>query len=185
MNLLVDADIRKLDEAWCHISCWRSLTHKKKLKFMGCCPELRWEDRLRAIVVDCKGYFKDFKKWQSESMQLMQHLRFSDCESLVSHLQKPKSQRMELVRRSIDIQGLQQLLWKRSDGTNLDELLPDAVAENAVRWIDTSCTGVDCLTRKMKPGILLRVTNCGVLTLRPTIECQVARAEEADAAGYL
>ena len=86
----------------------------------------------------------------------MQHLRFSDCESLVSHLQKPKSQRMELVRRSIDIQGLQQLLWKRSDGTNLDELLPDAMAQNAVRCIDTSCTGVDCLTRH----ILLRLTKC-------------------------
>ena len=39
---------------------------------------------------------------------------------------------MEYVRPGIDTQGLKQSLWDRSAGTNLDELLPDDMAENAV-----------------------------------------------------
>ena len=62
----------------------------------------------------------------------MQHLCLSDCKSMVSYLKKPKSERVEYVRLSIDTQGLRQLLWDRSAGTNLDELLPDDMAENAV-----------------------------------------------------
>ena len=57
---------------------------------------------------------------------------------------------MENVRLSIDIQGLKQLLWEKADGTNLDELEPEDVAENAVRWIDTSTMIVDCLTKRKR-----------------------------------
>ena len=70
-------------------------------------------------------------------------------EPLFHHLQNPKNERLENVRLSIDIQGLKQLLWEKADGTNLDELLPEDAAENAVRWIDTSRMIVDCLTKKM------------------------------------
>ncbi len=92
----------------------------------------------------------------------------SDCESLVSHLKNPRNEKIENVRLSIDIQGLKQLLWEKSDGTNLDELLPEHVAENAVRWIDTSCMIVDCLTKKMKPDVLLKLMRTGRLDLRAT-----------------
>eukprot|EP00973_Karenia_brevis_P078603 10911760-Karenia_brevis.AAC.1 len=62
------------------------------------------------------------------------------------------------------------MLWEKSDGTSLDELLPEKAAENAVRWIDTSCMVVDCLTEKMKPDVLRRLTKSGRLSLRPTPE---------------
>merc|ERR1711966_355029 len=91
------------------------------------------------------------------SSQTMRHLWLSDCESLVSHLKNPKNERLENVRLSIDIQGLKQMLWEKSDGTMLDELMPADVAENAVRWIDTSCMIVDCLTKKMKPDVILQL----------------------------
>ena len=37
----------------------------------------------------------------------------------------------------------------------MDDLEPEDIAENAVRWIDTSCMVVDCLTKKMKPSNII------------------------------
>ena len=110
-------------------------------------------DRLRAIIADAKRYLTDLRDWQIVSSQLMRHLWLSDCESLVSHLHNPKNERLENVRLSIDIQGLKQMLWEKPDGTNLDELEPATIAANTVRWIDTSCMIVDCLTKRMKPTV--------------------------------
>ena len=86
-------------------------------------------DRLRAIIADCRGKLPDLRDWQGVSSKMMRHLWLSDCESLVSHLKNPVNQRMENVRLSIDIQGLKQLLWEKSDGTILDELEPESIAE--------------------------------------------------------
>ena len=117
----------------------------------------------------------DLRDWQSASNQCMRRLWLSDCESLVSHLKNPKNERLENVRLSIDIQGLKQMLWEKTDGTNLDELLPEDVAENAVRWIDTSCMVVDCLTKKMKPDVMLKLMSKGRLNLKPTPESQLLK----------
>ena len=108
----------------------------------------------------------------------MRHLWLSDCESLVSHLKNPKNERLENVRLSIDIQGLKQLLWEKSDGTNLDELEPEDVAENAIRWIDTSCMVVDCLTKKMNPAVLLKLITTSRLSLEPTVESQMLKLKK-------
>eukprot|EP00973_Karenia_brevis_P086641 12014508-Karenia_brevis.AAC.1 len=62
------------------------------------------------------------------------------------------------------------MLWEKSDGTKLDELLPEHAAENAVRWIDTSCMVVDCLTKKTKPDVLMRLMKSGRLSWRPMPE---------------
>jgi hypothetical protein len=105
----------------------------------------------------------------------MRHLWLTDCESLVSHLKNPKSERMENVRLSIDIQGLKQLLWEKADGTNLDELEPEDVAENAVRWIDTSTMIVDCLTKRMRPDVLLKFMSSGKLDLKATEESTLSK----------
>ena len=82
---------------------------------------------------------------------------------------------MENVRLSIDIQGLKQMLWEKSDGTNLDELLPEEAAENAVRWIDTSCMVVDCLTERMRPDLMIRLMDSCKLCLRATPESQLLK----------
>ena len=108
----------------------------------------------------------------------MRHLWLSDCESLVSHLKNPKNERLENVRLSIDIQGLKQLLWEKADGTNLDELMPEDVAENAVRWIDTSCMVVDCLTKRMKPDVLVKLMQTGVLSLVATPESHLLKLKK-------
>ena len=105
----------------------------------------------------------------------MRHLWLSDCESLVSHLKNPKNQRMENVRLSIDIQGLKQMLREKSDGTNLDELLPENAAEDTVRWIDTTCMVVDCLIKRMRQDLMIRLMDSGVLCLTATAESQLLK----------
>ena len=80
---------------------------------------------------------------------------------------------------SIDIQGLKQLLWEKADGTNLDELLPEEVAENAIRWIDTSCMIVDCLTKRMDAQVLLKLMKLGKLDLNPTAESTLLKMKKA------
>ena len=132
-------------------------------------------DRLRAIILDCRGYIKEMRDWQRISSENMRHLWLTDCESLAAHLKNPKNERMENVRLSIDIQGLTQLLWEKADGTNLDELLPEDVCENAVRWIDTSCMVVDCLTKRMRPDVLLKLMSFGKLDLKPTDESVLSK----------
>ena len=67
------------------------------------------------------------------------------------------------------------MLWEKSDGTSLDELLPEDVAGNAVRWIDTSCMVVDCLTKRMKPDVMLKLMKNGRLDLKPTPESQLLK----------
>ena len=136
----------------------------------------KWGDRLRAIVCDCMRLLPDIRDWQNVCSQNIRHLWLSDCESLVSHLLKnPKNERLGNVRLSIEIQGLKQMLWEKSDGTPLDELLPEDIAENAIRWIDTSCMVVDCLTKRMKPDVMLKLMKDGRLNLRPTPESQLLK----------
>ena len=94
---------------------------------------------------------------------------------MVTHLKKPKNERLENVRLSIDIQGLKQFLWEKSDGTNLGDLEPEEIAENAIRWIDTSCMVVDCLTKKLNPGVLMKLITIGKLNLEPTVESQMLK----------
>ena len=181
MNLLVDPEICKKETAGCHIWAWRSLTDKRVCRATlqgeahGMLSGTEMGDRLRAIIADCKGQLSDVREWEAVSSATMRHLWLSDCESLVSHLKNPKNERLENVRLSIDIQGLKQLLWEQADGTNLDELPPEEIAENAVRWIDTSCMVVDCLTKKMKPDVLMRLTSKGILDLNPTVESQLLK----------
>ena len=73
---------------------------------------------------------------------------------------------------------LKQLLWERSDGTSLDELLPEDVAEHAIRWIDTSCMSVDSLTKKMKPDVVLNTMMKSRISLRPTAQSQLVKLKK-------
>ena len=125
-------------------------------------------DRLRAIIADCHGQMTDVRNWQEDNAKFMRHIWMSDCESLVSHLKNPKNERIGNVRLSIDIQGLKTMLWEKVDGTPLDDLMPQATCENAVRWIDTSCMIVVCLTKRMDPTVLIRLMRASTISLQPT-----------------
>ena len=125
--------------------------------------------------MDCHGQIPDMRNWQEDSAKFMRHIWMSDCESLVSHLKNPKNERLDYVRLSIDIQGLKTMPWEKADGTPLDDLMPEATCENAVRWIDTSAMIVDCLTKRMDPTVLIRLMRTGTLNLQPTVESELAK----------
>lgn len=57
----------------------------------------------------------------------------------------------------------------------MDELMPEASCENAVRWIDTSCMIVDCLTKRMDPIVLIRLMPTGTISLQATVESGLAK----------
>ena len=60
----------------------------------------------------------------------------------------------------------------------MDDLEPEDIAENAVRWIDTSCMVVDCLTKKMNPAIVLRLISSIILSFEPTVESQMLKLKK-------
>ena len=90
-------------------------------------------------------------------------------------MKNPKNDRLDNVRLNIDIQGLKTMFWEKADGTPLDDLMPEATCENAVRWIDTSCMIVDCLTKRTDPTVLIRLMRTGTISLQPTVESELAK----------
>ena len=67
------------------------------------------------------------------------------------------------------------MLWETSDGVDLDELLPENIAENSIRWIDTGCMLVDALTKRMRSEQVIATMQGGVLDLTPTPESQLLK----------
>ena len=74
---------------------------------------------------------------------------------------------------------MKQVLWEKADGTDLEELQPIDVAENAIKWIDTSCMIVDCLTKKMKPDVVHKLQQSGRLSLKPTPESVLVKMRKS------
>ena len=181
MILFVHPDILKQNTAGCHIYGYRSTTDKRvcratiQAEAHGMLSGEEMGTRTRAIIADCRGLVPDVREWEAASSKTMRHLWLSDCESLVSHLKNPKNEKLENVRLSIDIQGLKQVLWHKPDGTEFDELPAETVAENAVRWIDTSIMVVDCLTKKMSPEVVHRVQSLCELNLEATPESKTLK----------
>jgi hypothetical protein len=122
------------------------------------CEDLAGIDGLRS-----DSYTSDI-----ESHHLLYSFAVSDNLKIEHRFKNPKNKRLENVRLSIDVRGPKQILWKKGDGTDLEEFLPATLGENAVRWIDTSCMIVDSLTKKMKPDVTHRLQEDGNLSLKAT-----------------
>ena len=98
MNLIVHPEILNKDSGGCHVWAWRSLTDKRVCRATlqgeahGMLSGTEMGDRLRAIILDCRGYIKEMRDWQRISSENMRHLWLTDCESLVAHLKSPKNE---------------------------------------------------------------------------------------------
>ena len=99
----------------------------------------------------------------------VKHIWLSDCESLVSHLNNPKDEKLTNTRLSIDVAGLKQQLWIKDDGTQFESLPKATEADISIRWVDTSTMACDPLTKRMRPDVLWEVF-AGRLDLTPTPE---------------
>ena len=185
----MNPEILNRDSGRCLIWEWRSLTDKRVCQATlqdeahGMLPGTEMGDRLRVIICDGKGMISDMQDWQYECDKRMMYLWSTDCESLVSHLKDPTSKRIVNVRLSTDIQGLKHFLWEKTDDTNLDELVPEDVAEDAVRWTYTGSMKMDCLTKRMRPKVILKFKHEGHLDLKASEEDTLSKATKAEAKG--
>ena len=55
----------------------------------------------------------------------------------------------------------------------MEELVPEEVAVNAVRWIDASCIFADCLTKRMNPVVMIDAMRKGILYSKATAESKL------------
>ena len=140
-------------------------------------------DKLRAAI--CSAYDRlDRHKWEESCARQMIHVWLSDCNALVSHVLSPKDERLENTRLSLDITMLKARLWTDPDGQTYEDL-PDpkakefdkAQANNILRWIDTSAMVVDCMTKRMKPDVLIKVMD-GYIDLTPTPESVLIKSKK-------
>ena len=80
MNLIVNPEILNQDSGGCHIWAWRSLTDKRVCRATlqgeahGMQSGTEMGDRLRAIILDCRGYIKKMRDWQRVCSENMRHL---------------------------------------------------------------------------------------------------------------
>ena len=79
---------------------------------------------------------------------------------------------------------LKSRLWTDPEGQTYEDL-PDpkskdfdrAQANNILRWIDTSAMIVDCMTKRMKPDVLIQVMD-GYIDLTPTPESVLIKSKK-------
>ena len=140
INALAEPTIWEGTCAKCHVISHASLTNKRV-----CSSTMQAEshamiaatdlgDRLRAMIASMRGQL-DMLDWEKSAKKAVKHLWLSDCESLVSHLQNPKDEKLTNTRLSIDIAGLKQILWIKDDGAQF-EGLPEVKGGRHINQVD-------------------------------------------------
>ena len=117
----------------------------------------------------------------------MRQVWLTDCKSLEDHLTASTMGKTEDKRLSIDLSSLRQDLWTIGD-EEVEKLHPTKFCDK-VRWIDTSAMAVDCLTKAMPTGFLVKILQTGEYSFEADpdstlkkVKKQIARAKaKADA----
>ena len=122
-------------------------------------------DHLRNVFhgLQCDQHKKKQEEWLVESMDQKDVIWYTDCKSLADHINQTGLQVVSDKRLAIDLCGLRQM-----DG---DTLLTDRVPMDGttkIVWATTDRTPADCLTKPMKPGIMVDVMHGQPLSLAPT-----------------
>lgn len=121
--------------------------------------------KLRATLAELRGIKHD-RNWEQSSSQAVRHLWLTDCRSLHDHLTSSTLGRVTDKRLSIDLAALRQDLWNYR-GSEVEHLDNDCFHDK-IRWIDTSCMLVDCMTKSMNPKQLIDALETSVIDLRPS-----------------
>ena len=129
--------------------------------------------RIRAAVVDMKGQL-NMSDWEGSSANVMGHVWMTDCDSLYKHLISTKHNSVDNERLNVDLMALRQLVWER--GGERQEYV-DHSRGDLPRWIDTSTTVADPLTKAMNCERLSKMLDTGILDLNPTEESLIIKAK--------
>ena len=110
-------------------------------------------DKLRGVIAEIKGKIRSLKTWEEDSRGCIPHLAMTDCRSLSDHLNQEVLAKVSDKRLGIELQGIHENLWV--DGSPTWTTFEDG--GDKLIWIATSTMVADCLTKSMKPDLLLRV----------------------------
>ena len=107
-------------------------------------------DIIRAAIAYMYGVIG--RDWEADAAAFMKHVWVSDCESVVSALQRPVLGKIQDKRLGIELAVMRQSLW-RTLGTakgdpRMDDEKPTDVTD-IVYWVDTDVMLADPLTKKM------------------------------------
>jgi hypothetical protein len=140
----------------------RSTLHAET-QAMQAATEEGW--KIRATIAELRG-IKHSRDWEKSSSNTVKHLWLTDCRSLKDHLTSPTLGRVTDKRLDIDLAALRQDLWNYQ-GSDVEHL-SDEKFHDKIRWIDTSCMLVDCMTKSMNPKLLVEALDTSIIDLRPT-----------------
>lgn len=130
-------------------------------------------DHLRNVFhgLQCDQHKKKQEEWLVESMDEKDVIWYTDCKSLADHINQTGLQVVSDKRLAIDLCGLRQMAWRQKGELYGDTLLTDRVPMDGttkIVWTTTDRMPADCLTKPMKPGIMIDVMHGQPLSLAPT-----------------
>ena len=119
----------------------------------GLCSALRhrWGSRRRALIAETKGCLHSRKDAESVMRSCVRQLLFSDCRSLCDHLDAETLAKVSDKRLGIELAAIHENLWQGTQRTW--NIFPNG--GDRLEWISTHTMLSDCLTKSMKPDLLL------------------------------
>ena len=110
-------------------------------------------DQIRALIAETKGCLHSRKDWESIMRSCVPHLQFSDCRSLCDHLDAETLAKVSDKRLGMELAAIHENLWQGPQRTW--NIFPNG--GDRLDWISTHTMLSDCLTKSMKPDLLLSV----------------------------
>ena len=112
-------------------------------------------DRYRALLVEMKGLIgHNTRDWEDIARRNCPQLSLSDCMSLVKHLNSDLLSKCQDKRLEIEMRSMRQSL-REEDDRETYVVYPNG--GDRLNWIHTSSMISDCLTKRMKPDLMLRI----------------------------
>ena len=111
-------------------------------------------DRIRALLAELYDCGSSGSDWYDKSRAAVPHLMLTDCRSLSDNLNSEVPSKVQDKRLQIELNALRQALFD-DDGSKLIDRYPDAA--DRITWTSTATMIADCLTKSMKPDLLIRV----------------------------
>ena len=136
--------------------------------------------RLRAALAGAHGVFLR-TDWEYHAARFMCNVWMIDCNSLNDHLRNPTFTKCSDKRLSIYVAALRQMVTP--DGELRQKIGSDQ--PDMVRWIDTSCMGEDCLTKRMRSDRLSECFRSCWLDLIPTDESVLCKMKKQKGEGQV
>ena len=109
-------------------------------------------DKLRGVLAELKGSIRSLKSWETDAREAIAHLALTDCRSLADHLDQEIPARTTDKRLGIELSAIHAGLWV--DGRRTWHTM---IGGDKLEWISTHTMAADCLTKSIKPDLLLRI----------------------------